>query len=350
MRTLRSSIARTALAAAAAATVFAPVSAMAQTAESGAATAKVSGLGLGYNNVMPDGTMASEELVVVEDGDTIATFCVQYGVDTDYEGTYVSSTWAAHGLPNGDKVAFIAVNHNEIGTPLEDAKLEAVAAQLAIWKLTDNLDYSEVDNKAARDRADALAANGGTLAEGPSSFNLSVTAERGEGTATATATVTLADDAGTGIAGQAVTVTAGDDTQQATTGADGTATVELAAGPDAVTVDATWDGVLPEGTLLESQVGQAKITTAPAPLSRAASVELDAAPAPTTTTTTAPPTTTTAPPTTEPPTTAPPTTAPPVEQPPAELPYTGTTATVGMAAVAAAASAGGYWLRKRGRV
>lgn len=317
--------------------------AAAATAPPGSVTARPAGTGLGYNDVI-NGHPANQEKLVVEDGDTVVAYCVEEGVD--YPGgedtTFVAVTRAESGLdPDGlAKAADVAVRSAEIGTPLGNTALEAVAVQLAIWKLANGVDISAVANSAAKTRAEELAAAAVARPEDPSSFVLTAAAAA-DGDRRAV-TVTLRTVAGAPIAGEEVRVSVGEATETATTGADGTATVTFDA--PAADVDATvsWAGELKAGTVLAPPSGQKVITATDARIERQATVRVAAA-APTTT----------VPPTTVPATTVPPTTVPaaaPTTVPtPSELPYTGTVANGALGLAAAAATTAGVVLRRRAR-
>lgn len=315
----------------------------------GPATASPAGVGAGYNNVINDHA-ANIQTVTVEGGDTVDTFCIEEGVvfNADGDAIYFSAPWAAAtGTTEMAKVADIAVRSAEMGTPLADEHAEAAAVQLAIWKVGNGLDISGVPNASIVGRADALAAAAADYTQGPSSFALDIAAETDE-TNTVQVALSFTTDDESPLADETITVTTPAGPVEVVTNADGNAALSFEAPAEDGTVTATWSGTLPAGSVLlpPSDTDQKVITTTDADITRSAEATFAAAAVPTTT----------APPVTEPPTTEPPVTEPPATVPapapapaPEELPYTGTTATLGMLALAAGLVAAGVYGFRRSR-
>lgn len=243
----------------------------------GEVVGKNAGDGRGYNNVI-DGNAANTHYVKIEDGDTVEVYCIDYA--TDYNETegieFKSTTRTAAGIPNLGKVASIVVGSGSIGTPLSDANSEVVAVQLAVWKLTNNTDYSKVNNTAIRDRATALLAGATERPEADSSANLTVTSEIKGTEVILTAKLATAD--GTPLADEEIDVTAPGKSETLTTDAAGEATLTVPAPKDAANATFTYQGVLPAGSILAPSSGQKVITTAPAKYTRNATAPVPAAP------------------------------------------------------------------------
>lgn len=327
-----------------------PALASAPTA-SGATTATPAGYSNGYNDVI-NGHGAFLRLMDVE-GTQIKVFCVEEAKDFDAApaNVFTATARAAAGISAPDKAADAAVRSSSIGTPLADANSEAVAAQLAVWKFSDNLDYSSVNNDAIKARADAIVAGTGSRAESPTGAKLSMAATR-DGS-TDTVTVTLVSAAGSPLVGEYVTLKGAGLDKKVQTDAAGKASAQTTAPAAESEVTAAWTGVLAAGSILKPTTpgSQAVITVDPAPISRSAVVSLAAAPAPT-------PPATVAPPVEEPPVTAAPpveappaTVAPPVTEPPAtpskpELPFTGTSVTPLMLLGALALAGAGFYAKR----
>jgi TQXA domain-containing protein/LPXTG-motif cell wall-anchored protein len=175
------------------------------------------GGGTGYNKVL-EGRAAGTTLLKVEGGDTVEGFCVQFGVDVAQDSSYKAKSYAASKVSNAGVAAYLALNHNKIGEPLADARAEAAATQLAIWKFTDNKDFKDVPNSSIVARANRLVSGAHTHTEAPASFNLTSTAVSGTGKdADAVVTVTVRTDEGKGVVNQPVTITIGDNTLRQTT-------------------------------------------------------------------------------------------------------------------------------------
>jgi LPXTG-motif cell wall-anchored protein len=326
-------------------------------------TAYPAGWGHGYNGVI-NNHAAAAWLMKVEGGSTVEVFCVDEPATYDDSPTtkYTATTWAESGRQNLAKASDIAANAGKRGTPLTDKNAEYAARQLAIWKFTNGTDYSKVNNAAIRNRATALVQTAQDGTEKASSAVVRMETAQTGSKDTITVHVTTAD--GKPMADQAVQVTGDGVSGKIETDANGAASLTVDAPEEDTDVIATWNGVLPAGTVLvPATAGAQKVmTSADAPITRSATATIAGAPAAPTT----PPTVT---PTTEPtkaPTKAPttePTKAPgdetpsespaapkPAEEPsdaPSELPYTGTTLTWAGAVAAAAVAAGGFWLRRR---
>lgn len=236
--------------------------------------------GPGYNRVYgpasnPDGRRsAGTEVIKVEAGPEVQAFCVQIAVDYNRSGSFVAVRHAASGIANIAKAADVAVRHNQIGTPFPDVNLEAAAAQVAIWKLTDGVPVTTEmigsGDQAFVDRVDALVAAATPRSDGPVAFQLRVSATTKAGKTTAVAH--LAGKGGVGIPGQKITLNGHGD---AVTGADGAARWTFPATKGG-SVSAVWSGTLPAGSvLLPDGVGQAVVTTEPAAIRREAVAKVD---------------------------------------------------------------------------
>jgi hypothetical protein len=330
----------------------------------GPVTANWVSTGAGYSGVINiDGDPDLESAVIqnfkVEGRDTVGAYCIDPPVPfvSDSSVTYTSATWESTGKPNLSKVAFLATQSSTVPTPMADANAEASAVQLAIWSLTDNADIASVNNAAIRNRVAALLAAASTVSEQPSSFTLDIAAVQLDDT-NVRLDVTFRTNSGAGQSGRPVTVTYPGGSKDVTTDASGNASFVIAAPASAGSATATWNGVLPAGSVIKPPSGQALITITDANITRSATA---AVPAARQTPTTVPPTTTPpAPPTTAPggSPVAPPQAAPnpdaatPVAQAaptPSELPYTGTWVSTPLVLAAALALSLGVWLRRRAR-
>lgn len=322
----------------------------------GAVTAVHEAFGAGYNNVL-NGQAAAYRIVKTDDGASVRVYCLQLEVDYR-ETTFSSVTRAAvagQGIDNIGKAGSIAVTSATVGTPLADAKSEAAATQLAIWQVANGADVSSVNNAAIRDRAAALVAGAGDIAEGPSSFVLTADAELNTEASTNVVTARLTTGEGTAIAGEDLELVVAGTETVATTDAEGDVTFEVPATTDPLAGTVTFEGVLPAGSVLAPSEGQVMVTAEDAPVKRVAEVDLAAlvpvveTPAPTPTPVVTPEVT---PPVVETPAPAPtpvvtPETIRPQDERPDQLAYTGTWVTGSMVGLAAALVVGGYFLRRR---
>lgn len=316
------------------------------TAPTGAATAHPAGFGAGYSSVInTDSDPATLEAAVqfnqqVEGGDTVATYCINAPIayDSATTTTYTSTTWSTSGATNVPKAATLAVSSSSIGTPLADANAEATAVQLAIWKITNNLDYSSVANAAITSRADVLVAGATDRVEAASAFTLDLTATKTSSTEVALA-VTFRTNTGTGQSGQSVIVTYPGGSQTVTTDTNGDASFSAAAPATAGTASATWSGVLPAGSaMVPPGATQPVITVANANITRAATAAVPAADVVTPTTPTAQP---------DPPAAQP--TTPTTPKSGGILPNTGTWVLPVMLPLTLAVAVGGVLLMRRAR-
>lgn len=164
-------------------------------------------------------------------------------------------------VTNARRAAYIAINHETLGSPLADKSDEAAATQFAIWKLTNNIDLTKLvaDLQA---RANEILAAAGTEAvpAAPALHTLTIASASTEEHVVATATL-LGDGAASpdeevvftsDLNGDGDTSDDGE-TVTATTGAEGKAIAEfpLPAPGDTRNVTATWNGVIPAGSLLQ---------------------------------------------------------------------------------------------------
>lgn len=258
-------------------------------------TGSYAGPGAGYSNITIDETASSGSrdagffTFQIEGGDTVTALCIQYSVTLNKEGEFVAV--GRDGTPVDataiGRAAWIGVNHASVGTPLSDANMEAVAAAMAAWTFTDSKTWTEANMlyPDARARAEALrtAALAATpLPAGPTSFELKVTADRSADGSDVVADVLLTTDKGEALAGEEVEVTFSDGTStKVTTDSDGRATATAEDVEAAGTVAAAWSGVLPAGSVLDSQDGgQLVVTLRAANVSRDAEAEFGEAPVP----------------------------------------------------------------------
>lgn len=290
--------------------------------------------------------------------ETTDVFCLQYGVGyiDDPSVNYNATDWDDVSISNLAKAVTIAEHHATLGTPLGFAPAETVAAQLAVWGLTDSYDYRSEINAGLEyvaDRADELVAlvnAPGAVLNTPveADAKLTITDVSVADGGTYTVAVSVLDAEGDARTDGIVSATIGSETVSGTPDGSGNVTLTITA-PDVVEGDevdvAYTTTVAPGVVLVPATAGQVVVTSEAVELERVASAAL---PQQTPPTTEAPPTTQ-APPTTEaPPTTqAPPTTV--VERPdPPLLPETGPGVAVPLVlgAGAAASTAGALWRRR----
>lgn len=289
-----------------------------------------SGYGLGYNLTLDGRTRAAAYRLMAIGGKDIPVYCVQLNVDYNESAdtVFTGTARTAAAVPNAARVADLVTRSSSIGTTflgrgstadeqLMYRKFEASAIQLAIWKLTDNLDLAQVTNNEIRNRATELAA--GAAAGADTAVDLAVSADYSgsRGARRVTVTVTAGSSP---LPGATVTVT-GTVSGTLTTGADGTAS--LALGDDAASVNVATSRVVPAGVILAPGSGQKVVTAAAVTLDTSAVLAVPAAEAATTTSATvattpvtrpsAPPTTTVSRPVTPTATTGPDTTSTTVE-------------------------------------
>lgn len=310
------------------------------------------GYGNGYNNVI-NGHAANARIVGLDastENAQVDVYCIVEGQDFDEnEGvSFAAATRSQSTAANLAKVADLAARSAAIGTPLENVNSEAAAKQLAIWKLTDNLDISAVPNTDIVNRANELSAGAVDAPETPSSFLLVATPT--EDDTTDTLTVTLKTKEGTGITSP-IRITGEGVDQTVNTDANGTAVLVLPGTEADRKLNVEFEGTLKAGTILNpSTDSQPVITAEDAPVTRVAEAAFTGTPAVTPPPTT-PPTTPPAPVETPPVSTPPAPVNTPVATPPTtnpqELPYTGTWLTYPIIAAAVAAVGGGIFLRRR---
>lgn len=339
---------------------LAPTAAMAETpAPAGPATATYGGPGVGYNTVI-EGRAAGTIRLQVEGDETIEVYCVQYGVDMATTGKYVAV--AKPSIKNLGKVADIAARHTQIGTKLSDPRAENVAAQLAIWTLTDAKDISKVPNAAIVKRAEQIAKGAKEVPGGPSgavlTADVKVTGTGDDAKDVVTAKVTTPD--GVPMADQNVTLTLGEAKVSGKTGAAGTVVLTLDAPEKASAAQLTLTTKVAAGTVFDPGSKQAVISTEAAAITRVTPVQMlgeptpPPAPSPTPThsaeETPSPvptPTHTVTPPATDTPKPDPTPTFDTKEPKPKELPYTGGWVAPWMFAAAVGAAGAGVALKRR---
>lgn len=269
-----------------------------------APTGQPAGDGIGYNNVIGSEPVYSDVMRI--GAATVYDYCLVKADVYVSSGTYSATTTASlSSIPNLAKALDIAANSSSLGTPLSVAAAEAVAIQLAIWYETSGFDYHVVPNSYIDNRVSALVSAATNLA--PTRFGAALRPVVTRVGSTETVTLHLVDSAGHPYAGQSVTVTAPGYHGTLTSSAAGTIVVRGLR--RAGTLAATWNAVLPAGTIMVThQTGSQPLVTA-GPVVTPVSVHVAIRPSRPVTTTTRPrtPTTTPAPPVTTP---APPVTTP----------------------------------------
>lgn len=234
-----------------AAVALSSISAFAMIAVASPAHAAVTGPSLsfsdygdGYNDVM-DGRSANKIIVSSQAG-SVAVFSLS--PDADYVVDPAVPYIPVDVVDEASRAAaWVAVNAPGTGTPLEDPKLEAVAQQLAVWKLASGTDYSSVENAEAVSRADELSAAASPLAAPPVAYSA---------TATWSSPTTLAVEVSvSGYPVPGISVTAGDSV--AVTDDLGVASFEGVTDLAVASVSA----LLPAGTVLVADGGPFVVTT-----------------------------------------------------------------------------------------
>lgn len=277
----------------------------------------------GYAAVYGDGpnkTNAVSQNLKIEDGAIVEVYCVDIDKGFDNNAAFTASARSGSSIPNLGRSAWIAKNSSTVAGALSDPDLESVAVQLAVWKLTNNIDLvpSKVGNRTdVVDRSNALVAAATELPEGLTGATIVLTAQPvGQ---KIQIIVTVQNPAGAPLSGKGVVITAAGQTFNATTDNAGHVYKEI----DPITsgdktIKATFTGTLAAGTLLVPSNGsQPVITTGDVTFVRSASTTAPDVTVPANTPTTQAPATTvpSATPTTAP-VSAPQTTA-------TQLPYTG---------------------------
>lgn len=120
---------------------------------------RVSGLeGTGYDGVY-QGRAAGDRIVFGDQGGGLNVYCIEFDKPALTTNTHLTGVdWQDAGLDPADaqQVAAIAANSASLGTPLADRKAEAAAIQVAIWAVTDDIDYETIPNASIVARATEL--------------------------------------------------------------------------------------------------------------------------------------------------------------------------------------------------
>lgn len=293
--------------------------------------AKFERLGAGYAVVWRDAGSergAGEKIFSVE-GNEVHAYCIEFLAELNETASYSTKSLSDTTVNGAASAAWLAVNHETVGTPHQLPDSEAAATQLAVWMITDSLKVNDATVGSPSIRARALelaaAANGKALDAGPSGFDLTVAADTTVDEATFTAT--LKSDKGAALEGETVTFKVAGNDIEATTNASGAAQITVPAPKAGVELEAaaSWAGVLPAGTVLapENAADQELVTTTTVEIIRQAAATVTGISPPASTPTTVAPTTV-------PQTTIVGTPAPPVEPPATTttqptLPFTGGT-------------------------
>lgn len=320
------------------------------------------GIGSGYNNVFTDseGTQHGAGSIRFEfEGTEVVGYCVELGESIDTNGTYTSRPMDGSGISNAGQAAWLAINHETVGTPLADMGSENAATQVAIWALTDGaiIDGTSVTSPSIRARAAELvaAAAGNAVNNAPATFELVLAGDTTQTEATFTATFT--NDAGVPFEGETLTFTLPDgSTTTAVTDGSGKASVKVPAPAADQTVEASvsWAGTLPAGVLIApaDDADQMAVTATSADITRSAEASVTGVSAPVSTTVPQTPPSTDAPQDPSPPASVPGDPTPPAGDPDPELPHTGGTfgldqLLLGLGALGGSGGAAVHYLRKR---
>lgn len=237
-----------------------------------AATGSPYGYGNGYKNVL-QGKDAFQRLFKVG-GSEIPVYSTSFrgSVPTDPQMRFQAVTRAQSNLGNVAKAADVAARSSSIGSPLADPNSEAVAVQLAIWRLVENTDIKPVGqiNAPILQRAEELVESASTVntPERASSVRIDLRYEKTADGGRAQVTLSAA---GKALAGEYVTVKAGRTSLRLLTNDAGVALARLPKFSKTTTVKASFTWSLPAGSVLVPATGASVITARAASVTSTAS-------------------------------------------------------------------------------
>jgi hypothetical protein len=226
-----------------------------------AATGTPAGYGYGYKNVL-NGKDAFQRIFTVGNS-KIPVYSTSYtgSVPNDPSIAFQSVTRSKSGLNNIAKAADVAARSSSIRTSLEDANSEAVAVQLAIWKLLEGTDIKPVGtiNAPIMQRADELVENASSsnTPERASEVTVRLSAEKFDEGYRVSVTLSTA---GRALAGEYVTVKAGSRTLRVLTNSAGVALAKLPKLSKTTTITGSFTWSLPAGTIMVPPSGASVIT------------------------------------------------------------------------------------------
>ena len=225
------------------------------------ATGSPYGYGNGYKNVL-QGKDAFQRIFKVGVS-TVPVYSTSFkgSVPTDPSMKFQAASRAKSGLSNVSKAADVAARSGSIGTVMADANSEAVAVQLAIWRIIEGTDIKPVGaiNAPILQRAEELVENASAVNTPERAVAVDIKASHVKRSDGISITVVLYAN-GKPLAGEYVSVKAGSSTLRVLTNDSGVALAKFPGIKATTSVRASFNWTLPGGTVLVPASGSSVIT------------------------------------------------------------------------------------------
>jgi hypothetical protein len=238
-------------------------------------TGSPTGYGFGYKNVL-NGKDAFQRLFIVGRSQIpVYSTSFKSSVPNDPSMKFQAVSRSRSGLTNIAQAADIAARSASIRVPLEDRNSEAVAVQLAIWKILENTDISPVGtiNVPILQRAEELVENASpsNSPERASAVSVRLSVEKIDDGYRASVVLS---SSGKPLPREYVMVKAGSRSLRVMTNDGGVAIAKLPKFNRTTTVTGSFTWSLPAGTVMIPPSGAAVITASAANVSSSASEKI----------------------------------------------------------------------------
>lgn len=243
-------------------------------AESYPVQGNFSGYGAGYKGVI-DGRDAFQRIFKIGES-AVPVYALSYSgsVPTDPNIIYTASNLNKININNIGKISNLAANSSSYGKPLVDSNSEAVAVQLAIWKLSEGVDISSVGKinveilARANDLLEKIIKDNTEMG-----VEASLTISNQESKGSNTITIFLKAN-GKPLASKKVMVFARETKIEVITNTEGIAMARLPGFATVTDVSASFRWSLPAGIVLVPSTGKSVITASPSTIVTTASTKI----------------------------------------------------------------------------